>query len=95
MNNPINAAGPSGGLTDEPRFAADEEQPESFSNERDALAEREDGTIRAGKLPQDFSGGAPADAIPLIKLTGDDRQAIDAVAEYQALSEREDGTNVG
>jgi len=29
------------------RFAADEEQPESSSNERNALAEREDGTIVA------------------------------------------------
>jgi len=95
MSNPTNAAGASGKLADEPRFAADEEQPESSSNERNALAEREDGTIRAGKLPQDFPGGAPADAIPLIKLTADEQQPIDAVAEYQALSEREDGTNVG
>jgi hypothetical protein len=95
MNNPTNPTGASGKSTDEPRFAADEEQPESSSNERDALAEREDGTIRAGKLPQDFPGGAPADAIPLIKLTADEQQPIDAAAEYQALSEREDGTNVG
>jgi hypothetical protein len=94
MNNPTNAANASG-TRDEPRFAADEEQPESSSNERDALAEREDGTIRAGKLPQDFPGGAPADAIPLIKLTADEQQPIDAVAEYQAAAEREDGTNVG
>jgi hypothetical protein len=95
MNNPTNAASASGKSTDEPRFAAGEEQPESSSNERDALAEREDGTIRAGKLPQDLPGGAPPDAIPLIKLTADEQQPIDAVAEYQALSEREDGTNVG
>jgi len=91
MNNPTNAAGASGKPTDEPRFAADEEQPESSSNERKALAEREDGTIRAGQLPQDL----PRDAIPLIKLTADEQQPIDAVAEYRALSEREDGTNVG
>ena len=95
MNNSTNAAGAYGESTDVPRFAADEEQPESSSNERDALAEREDGTIRAGKLPQDFPDGAPADAIPLIKLTADEQQPIDGVAEYQALSEREDGTNVG
>ena len=95
MHNPTNAAGASGKSTDEPRFAADEEQPESSSNERNALTEREDGTIRAGKLPRDLPGGAPADAIPLIKLTADEQQPIDAVAEYQALSEREDGTNVG
>jgi hypothetical protein len=95
MNNPTNAAGASDKPTDEPRFAADEEQPQSSSDERDALAEREDGTIRAGKLPQDFPGGALPDAIPLIKLTADEQQPIDAVAEYQALSEREDGTNVG
>ena len=37
----------------------------------------------------------PSGAIPLIKLTADEQQPIDAVAEYQALSEREDGTNVG
>jgi hypothetical protein len=36
MNNPVNAACASGKPTDEPRFAPDEEQPESFSNERDA-----------------------------------------------------------
>jgi hypothetical protein len=95
MNNPTNAASAPGKSTDEPRFAPDEEQPESSSNERDTLAEREDGTIRAGKLPQDLPGGAPPDAIPLIKLTADEQQPIDAVAEYQALSEREDGTNVG
>jgi hypothetical protein len=95
MNNPANAASPSGKSTNEPRFAADEEQPASSSNERNALAEREDGTIRAGKLPQDFPGGAPADAVPLIKLTADEQQPADAVAEYQAQSEREDGTNVG
>ena len=95
MNNPTNATSASGNSTDGPRFAADEEQPESFSNELNALTEREDGTIRAGKLPQEFPGGAPADAIPLIKLTADERQPIDAVAEYQALSEREDGTNIG
>jgi len=95
MNNPTNAGGASGKPTDEPRFAEDEEQPESSSNEREALAEREDGTIRAGQLPQDRPGGAPADAVPLIKLTADEQQPIDAVAEYQALSEREDGTNVG
>ena len=95
MNNPTNAAGASGKPKDEPRFAADEEQPESSSNERNALAEREDGTIRAGRLPRDLPGGAQADAIPLIKLTADEQQPIDAVAEYQALSEREDGTNIG
>jgi hypothetical protein len=62
---------------------------------RDALAEREDGTIRAGKVPQDLTAGAPADAIPLIELTADEQQPADAVAEYQALLEREEGTNVG
>jgi len=81
--------------SDEPRFAEDEEQPESSNDERAALTEREDGTIRAGKLPQDFPGGAPPDAIAIIKLTEDEHQPIDPVAEYQALSEREDGTNVG
>jgi hypothetical protein len=95
MNSPTNAAGPSGKSTDEPRFAIDEAQPESSSNERDALAEREDGTIRAGTLPQDLHGGTTPEAFPLIKLTADEQQPIDAVAEYQALSEREDGTNVG
>lgn len=95
MNNPTPAAGPSDKPTDEPRFAADEEQPESSSNERSALTEREDGTIRAGKLPRDYPGGAPPDAVPIIKLTADEQQPIDAVAEYQAQSEREDGTNVG
>ena len=95
VNNPTIAAGAPGKPTDEPRFAADEEQPESSSNERHALTEREDGTIRAGQLPRDLPGGGPADAIPLIRLTADERQPIDAVAEYQALSEREDGTNVG
>jgi hypothetical protein len=43
--------------------AADEEQPESSSNERAALAEREDGTILDGKLPQNYPSGAPAHAI--------------------------------
>ena len=63
---------------------------------RYTLAIREpDGTIRADRLPRDLPGGAQADAIPLIKLTADEQQPIDAVAEYQALSEREDGTNVG
>ena len=95
MNSPTSFASAPGKSTDEPRFAADEEQPESSSNEREALAEREDGTIRAGRLPQDFPGGAPADAIPLIKLTADEQQSVDPVAEYNALSEREDGTNVG
>jgi hypothetical protein len=49
-------------------------------SEREVLAKRENGTIRAGKLPQDFP---------------DEQQPIDAVSEYQAQSEREDGTNVG
>ena len=95
MNKSNVAASASDTSTDGPRFAADEEQPASSSNERAALAEREDGTIRAGKLPQEFTGGAPADAVPLIRLTGDEQQPIDPVAEYQALSEREDGTNIG
>jgi hypothetical protein len=92
MGNPTNA---SGGSTTEPRYAADEQQPESATNERAALAEREDSTIRAGTLPKDFPGGAPADAVPIIQLTVDELQPIDAVAEYRALSEREDGTNIG
>ena len=95
MSNPTSAASESGNSREEPRYAADEEQPESSRNEREALAEREDGTIREGRLPQDFPGGAPADAIPLIKVSAYERQPIDAVAEYQALSEREDGTNIG
>jgi hypothetical protein len=95
MNEPIKAASESGKSSEAPRYAADEEQPESSSNERAALAEREDGTIRAGKYPQDYPGGAPADAVPLIRLTEDEQQDIDPVAEYQALSEREDGTNIG
>jgi hypothetical protein len=92
MCNPKNA---SGGSPTEQRYAADEQQPESATNERAALAEREDGTIRAGTLPKDYPGRAPADAVPIIQLTVDERQPIDAVAEYRALSEREDGTNIG
>jgi hypothetical protein len=95
MSNSTNTTGVSGESSDAPRFAADEEQPESSNNERNALAEREDGTIRAGKLPQDYPGGAPPDAIAIIKLTVDEHQPIDPAAEYRALSEREDGTNVG
>ena len=41
MGNLSNAAGAHGKPEDEPRFAADEQQPESSSNERAALAERE------------------------------------------------------
>jgi hypothetical protein len=95
MNNPTVPTSASPVSTAEPRFAADEVQPESSINERDALTEREDGTIRAGKLPQEYSGGAPANAIPIIKLTEDEHQPIDTNAEYRALSEREDGTNIG
>jgi hypothetical protein len=40
-------------------------------------------------------GGAPANASAIIQLTSDEQQAIGAVAKYQALSEREDGTNIG
>jgi hypothetical protein len=79
----------------EQRYATDEQQPEASTNERAALAEREDGTIRAGTLPNEFPGSAPADASAIIRLTADEQQPIDAVAEYQALSEREDGTNIG
>jgi hypothetical protein len=78
----------------EQRYATDEQQPESSTNERAALAEREDGTIRAGTLPNEFPPGAD-DAVPILQLTADEQQPIDAVAEYQALSEREDGTNIG
>ena len=92
MSNSTNV--PAGSPT-EPRYAAGELQPESAINERAALAEREDGTIRAGKLPKDFPGGAPADAVPIIQLTADEQQPIDPIAEYHALSEREDGTNIG
>lgn len=92
MSNSKNASGVS---PTEARYAADEQQPESAINERAALAEREDGTIRAGKLPQDFPGGVPADAVPIIQLTADEQQPIDPIAEYHALSEREDGTNIG
>jgi hypothetical protein len=92
MSNPTNASGES---QSEQRYAPDEQQPESVVNERAVLTEREDGTIRAGTLPKDFPGGAPADAVPIIRLTADEQQPVDAVAEYQALSEREDGTNIG
>lgn len=85
----------SGGSPTEPRYTAGEQQPESAINERAALAEREDGTIRAGRLPKDFPGSAPADDVPLIQLTADEQQPIDPIAEYHALSEREDGTNIG
>lgn len=95
MTNSTKTTGVSGESSDAPLYAADEEQPESSNNERHALAEREDGTIRAGKLPQDYPGGAPAHAVGIIKLTEDEHQPIDAAAEYHALSEREDGTNVG
>lgn len=78
-----------------PRYAPDEQQPEANIDERNALTEREDGTIRAGKLPQDFPGGAPPDAVPLIALTADEAQPINEMAEYRSLSEREDGTNRG
>jgi hypothetical protein len=71
------------------------QQPESSNNERAALAEREDGTIRAGALPSEIPGGASADAVPIIQLTEDEHQPVDAVAESRALSEREDGTNIG
>lgn len=77
------------------RYAADEQQPESSNIERAALAEREDGTIRAGALPSEIPGGAPADAVPIIQLTEYEHQPVDAVAESRALSEREDGTNIG
>jgi len=83
------------GSTAEQRYAPDEQQPESATDERAALTEREDGTIRAGTLPTDFPGGAPADAIPIIHLTSDEQQPIDAAAENRAQSEREDGTNIG
>jgi len=92
MSNSTNASGES---PTEQRYPTDEQQPESSTNERAALAEREDGTIRAGSLPKEFPGGAPADAIAIIQLTADEKQPIDAVAEYRALSEREDGTNIG
>ena len=93
MNNPTNVA--TDKAFEEPRFAGDESQPESSSNEREALTEREDGTIRAGKLLRELSSDASADAVPIIRLTADEQQPIDPVAEYQALSEREDGTNIG
>ena len=51
--------------------------------------------IRAGTLPSRFPGGTPADAVAIIQLTADEQQPIDAVSERQALSEREDGTNIG
>jgi hypothetical protein len=95
MNKPTSVTGAPFRTSDEPRFAADEDQPEASSNERAALAEREDGTVRAGKLPQDYPDGAPADAVPLIQLTADEHQDIDPVAESRAQSEREDGTNIG
>jgi hypothetical protein len=79
----------------EQRYAPDEQQPESSTNERAALAEREDGTVRAGRLPNTFPGGAAQDAVPIIQLTADEHQDIDPAAEHQALSEREDGTNIG
>jgi hypothetical protein len=77
------------------RYPADEQQPESSNNERAALAEREDGTIRAGDLPNELSGEASGEAVPIIQLTVDEQQPVDAVAESRALAEREDGTNVG
>jgi hypothetical protein len=79
----------------QPRYAADEPQPESAIQERDALTEREDGTIRGDLLAKDLPGGTSADSVPVIKLTTDEQQPVDAVAEYGALSEREDGTNIG
>jgi hypothetical protein len=95
MNNSINQPSSSGGSLAQPRYAADEPQPESAIRERDALAEREDGTIRGGPLPLNLPGGTSGDTFPIINLTADEQQPIDAIAEYKALSEREDGTNIG
>ena len=95
MSNSTQATGASGNVPGEPRYAPDEDQPQAFSNELNALTEREDGTIRAGKTPQDFPGGAPPNAVAIIKLTADEHQSVDAISESRALSEREDGTNIG
>jgi hypothetical protein len=95
MSNTVKNATASGKASEELRIAPDEVQPESSDNERNALTEREDGTIRAGRLPQEFPGGAPPDALAVIRLTADEHQGIDEAAESRALSEREDGTNIG
>lgn len=95
MSNQTKAPGTAHELPSEPRYAADELQPQSAISERDALAEREDGTISGGTAQGDFGRAARSDAVPIIKLTPDEQQPIDAVAEYRALSEREDGTNIG
>ena len=95
MSNPTKATGESGESPSEPRYSADELQPQSAMNERDALAEREDGTIRGSPDPEQFPNAASADAVPIIRLTPDEQQPIDAIAEYHAQSEREDGTNIG
>jgi hypothetical protein len=95
MSNPTKASGTADESSAEPRYPTDELQPQSAITERDALAEREDGTIRGGSSAEDSPGADPVGAVPIIKLTTDEQQSIDAVAEYQALSEREDGTNIG
>jgi hypothetical protein len=95
MSNPTKATGESSESTYEPRYSADELQPQSAMNEWDAMAEREDGTIRGSTDPEQFPIAASADAVPIIRLTPDEQQPIDAIAEYHAVSEREDGTNIG
>jgi hypothetical protein len=56
MSNPTKTPGAGEELPSEPRYAAAEPQPQSAISERDALAEREDGTIRGGTAQSDFSG---------------------------------------
>jgi hypothetical protein len=92
MSNSINDQKSPANQSTEARYAADEPQPESAMLERDALTEREDGTVRGRRGDTGVSAG---DTVPIIILTADERQPVDAVAEYNALSEREDGTNIG
>ena len=95
MTNPTKHNGESSESALEPRYLTDELQPQSAINERGALAEREDGTIRGSTDTKPFHNDASGDTAPIIRLTPDEQQPIDAIAEYRALSEREDGTNIG
>jgi hypothetical protein len=76
MSNPTKTPGAGEELPSEPRYAAAEPQPQSAISERDALAEREDGTIRGGTAQSDFSGPGMADAVPIIKLTPDEQPGL-------------------
>lgn len=79
----------------EPLYVSKELQPESNNSERAALTEREDGTVREGTIPSAYPRVSSGIVAPLMKLTEDEEQSVDELAEYRASSEREDGTNTG